>query len=234
MMEAISNADSNVYDANGITLYGSYEELVRKARERLAQEVEAMAWTRWALGAHVKALLEEAKYGDHKVEDLEKDLELSKKTLYACKTLFETFTRQEMVDKIAPMKLSFRALNYLARVADPDRRDEYMGQLSEGKIKAEEIPSLEREIKNKDKDTNPTVSGSKRVAALTGKLKTLLDKVIDEVPYIEEAVNLLYDVAADSDEYDQAINSFGDLMMSVKDSKDMLDSLMGELVDIVP
>ena len=224
-----------IYQENGIELFSSYEEFKEKAGQRLAEEAESMVWTRWTLGAHVKAILDDACYGDRKAEDLEGDLSLSKKTLYACKTMFERFTRNEMESKIIPLGLSFRALNYLARVGDDDRRDGYMKLLSEGEIKSEDIPSLEQEAKVAGAtETTATDDGPSRTAKKA--LSDLRKPVKTAVSYLERAENIISSdmshalglmdiIAEDKELYDSAVEELTTLRDTAWDMSEKLQTL---------
>ena len=148
----VVDKDLDIFEKNNVILYESYEELKQRVKERFNDEKRSIVWTRWMLGAQVKAVLEGAHYGTHKIEELEVDLELSRKTLYACKTLFETYSYNDMKDKIIPKQIPFRSLNYITRVADEEARDAYLTQVAEGEIKAEDIPKLEASDKKAEKE----------------------------------------------------------------------------------
>ena len=139
----IVEEDLDIFERNNVVLYENYDELKQRIKERFNDEKRSIVWTRWMLGAQVKAVLDGAHYGTHKIEELEVDFELSRKTLYACKTLFETYSYEDMKDKIIPKQIPFRSLNYITRVADEEAREAYLDQVADGEIKAEDIPKLE-------------------------------------------------------------------------------------------
>jgi len=58
IVEEVATID--VYEENGIKLYGSYDEFIERAKGRFLQEGQAMVWSRWTLGAHVKVVLEDS------------------------------------------------------------------------------------------------------------------------------------------------------------------------------
>ena len=234
---------ANIYEENGITLYDTYQEFKERAKGRLTQEVQGVVWTRWTLGAHVKAVLETAHYGSHKMADLEADLGMKSKTLYACKTLFETYSRAQMEAKVMPKNLSFRALNYIARVPDEEKRDEYMDQVAAGEIKAEEIPKLE---KGEATDTTTESSGTSNVAAEEksteekaaaairrgiGAVDAPLDLVLGHMNDAETCLDNLDLVASDDDMYDAVQEELVTFKKKLVDLQPKVSSLVKRLSD---
>jgi hypothetical protein len=236
-------AGPNVYEENGIVLYDSYDEFVSKVKSRLTQEGQAIVWTRWTLGAHVKAALEGNVYGDHVMDDLERDLGISRKTLYACKTLFETYDVKEMEEKVMPKNLPFRSLNYIARVDDPEKRAEYMEQVAAGEIKAEEIPKLEAGTAEKGEATEtgddttavagePKSTEDKAAAAIRkaiGAVDAPLDIVLGHINAAENCLGDLDLVSADDDLYDTVTGELAEFRTKLSDLQPRTTSLIEEL-----
>jgi len=208
--DAVELASKKVFADNGIKLYGSYEELIKKIKERLGQEAQALTWVRWTLGAHVKALLEGAGYGDHKIDEMVDDIGLSRQTLYACKALFETYSRKEMETRIIPLNIPFRALNYLVRVPDEAERRKLLGQVAKGELKAEDIPAAVAPAEGKapaaddlkpakGKEGTPAEKAAAVVRRAIGAVDAPLDLVLPAIRKLDEALRDW------SDETDEAL-----------------------------
>jgi hypothetical protein len=249
--EVVDN-EIDIYDRNGIVLYESYAEFIERAKGRLTQEGQSIVWTRWTLGAHVKAALDSATYGSCKMADLENDLGLKSKTLYACKTLFETYTREDMEEKVVPKNISFRALNYIARVDDPAKRDEYMEQVATGELNPEEIPKLERgedpggEGEGDGDDTGEGatsgVSGEEKTAEqkaaaavrkAIGAVEAPLDLVLGSIQAAETALDNMDILAGDDELYERVqgeLSEFQDKLTDLQPRTTSLAKRLGELV----
>jgi len=235
MTKTTEIAKADIFEQNQLKFYGSYEELKQVVTQRLANELESMVRTRWCLGGHVKALLEGARkdlYGKHKIEELEEDFQLDKKTLYLCKTLFETFSKEDLDDKIVPAKIPLRALNYLVRVHDEEKRAEYLRQLQAGEIKAEDIPRLEAgkdapalpagsEVLDVNaEDVTPGRSEEGKAAAAiqkaAGAVRAPLELAEAAVPELERKLADLNLVAGDDKLYGEIEDGLRDLMPVVE------------------
>ena len=247
--EVVGEMTSSVYEENGIVLYENYDELISKIKFRLEQEVECIVWSRWTLGAHVKALTEQASYGSHTMDDLVNDIGLSKQTLYACKTLFETYDRSRMEDKIIPNKLSFRALNYISRVSDEDQRDYYIEEVSSGNIKAEDIPSLESntlpagagvtEDSGSGDSTkepastpqSPEANAASAIRKAMGAVDAPLDLLTAAIQPLEMALDKLDEVAADDDLYETVREELAVVRTRLANSQPSVEGLIKRLDD---
>jgi hypothetical protein len=237
----------DIYEKNGIVLYGTYQEFIERARGRLTQEGQSIVWTRWTLGAHVKAALDSAQYGSCKMADLEQDLGLKSKTLYACKTLFETYSREDMEEKVVPKNISFRSLNYIARVNDPEKRDEYLDQVAAGELNAEEIPKLEKAEESDgtsgDGDGATTsVSGEeksseeKAAAAIrkaVGAVEAPLDLVLGHISAAEQCLDNMDLVAGDDDLYEKVAGELGEFRDKLTDLQPRVQTLQDKLNNII-
>jgi hypothetical protein len=138
----VVESETDIYEKNGIMIYDTYDTMIERLVGRAKQEATAIVEFRWKIGAQVKMALETAAYGTHKMDDLVRDIGWSDKTLYACQTLFETYTREELDTKIIPNGVPFRSLNYITRIHDDEKREEYLDKVIDGEVKAEDIPKL--------------------------------------------------------------------------------------------
>jgi hypothetical protein len=106
----------------------------------------------WELGGQVHLMLDEAKYGEHKIEELSEKLELSESTLYSYKKFYELYDKDDVDNKFIKKAVSWHSLSYLIGVQDPKDRARLETKLLEGTVKPKDLPELVKQANDKSKD----------------------------------------------------------------------------------
>ena len=241
--ELLEKVDPRIQE-DEIVILESYDELVDRIKKKADTEITAAVMFRWTVGAHVKLALETAVYGSHKMDDLIEDLGWGSRMLYACKNLYETFTRKQMESDVLPLKLPFRSLNYLVHVKDPDERLEKMKLVAEGKLKAQdcnktpeqlaaaggdEEPMTIPEVGEGGEDRTPAQTAASQIRSRIHQLEEPLSFVLNRTEPVLQALPDLDEVAADDDLYEAVQSSLQDFKVRVDEAEEQLARLKEEL-----
>lgn len=122
----------------GVENYNTYEEAV----DALIEQKDAMERTvievNWNIGRQAFLLSQGAKYGDHKLEDLAKDLDMSLSSLYTNRTLYTKYTLDD-VRRFCEANISYRKVTFLMACNDEYEREKIREALEENRIGEEPL-----------------------------------------------------------------------------------------------
>jgi hypothetical protein len=107
----------------------------------------------WSLGGHVDAMLDKAAYGDHKIDEVCNELEVSKSTLYGYKRLYEVYELSH-IENFIKHNIGFHTIYQLLRLKDDVVRKAFEKKLISKEIKTFELAKLIAE-ENGDETDEP-------------------------------------------------------------------------------
>ena len=224
---------------DGIVPVDDYDELVDKMRRKGIAEMSSAVRLRWLIGAHTKLVLDTAVYGSHKMKELSEDSGWSTQQLYACKNLYETFSRKELEEKVLDKGITFRDLiNKIIRIKDKDERDRVLALLGEGKTMDEVEKLLQEEAvdvtdttegaKEGESETDPDLKALSTINSAKHLLEEHLDYVLNRVAPMTDVLSNL-DLIADEQVYQQAQDKLEELKTKAAEAEQLLAELLGEL-----
>lgn len=95
--------------------YASYEEMIADLKKTLTIVEGNLLKARWMVGWQAYLVMENRKYGDKSIEDFAEKLELGTSLVYSCKKFYETFSIEDLNDRLikhgVPLRKAFMLMN---------------------------------------------------------------------------------------------------------------------------
>jgi len=250
----IDPKDTAIYRERGIKLLKSYDELIKQVKTMLSTELSNILKMRWRLGAHVKAMVEGAAYGDSTVDKMAEDLGMSRSNLYSCKRVFETFTEDDINQKFIKAGIGFKSAIFLATIQETETRDQWLDKLAKGEVKESDLPEItknegmkqkvaeasaanaEPSLQEKSTETGPIKSADKKACDEIRKAVAHVEAALDDalVPALlklEKALPRMGDIADDT-VYDNLLGRIQVLHVKMTDTRDQMDEQLKELAKL--
>lgn len=95
--------------------YVSYDEMVADLKKTLTIVEGNLLKARWMIGWQAYLIMENRKYGDKSIEDFAEKLELGTSLVYSCKKFYETFSVEDLNNRLikngVPLRKAFMLMN---------------------------------------------------------------------------------------------------------------------------
>lgn len=102
--------------------YASYEEMVADLKKTLTVVEGNLLKARWMIGWQAYLIMDNRKYGDKSIEDFAEKLEMGTSLVYSCKKFYETFSIEDLNDRLIKNGVALRKAFMLMNCTDEDQR----------------------------------------------------------------------------------------------------------------
>lgn len=138
----------------GVVLQEDFDHFISVYKEQMNGVRRTALKMSWELGAHIHAILDDAVYGDHKIEEVCEELETSKSSLYGYKRLYDVYEKAD-IERFMKHDIGFHSVYQLLRLKDDVVRKELENKLIKGLIKSRELSKL---INDSRQSKSPEIS----------------------------------------------------------------------------
>lgn len=175
-------------EAIGTKAYASYEEMVADIKKTITIVEGNLLKARWMIGWQAYLIMENRKYGERSIEDFAEKLEMGTSLVYSCKKFYETFSLEDLNDRLIKNGVALRKAFMLMNCEDDEQRRIIEDSLFELHLSETDIKRLIDKV-NKGEKLPDKVDGVMGLLASP-------DMSEDTVP---EEVEAVLDGAADSE-----------------------------------
>ena len=175
-------------EAIGTKAYASYEEMVADIKKTITIVEGNLLKARWMIGWQAYLIMENRKYGERSIEDFAEKLEMGTSLVYSCKKFYETFSLEDLNDRLIKNGVALRKAFMLMNCEDDEQRRIIEDSLFELHLSETDIKRLIDKV-NKGEKLPDKVDGVMGLLASP-------DMSEDTIP---EEVEAVLDGAADSE-----------------------------------
>lgn len=109
-------------EAIGTKAYASYEEMVADIKKTITIVEGNLLKARWMIGWQAYLIMENRKYGERSIEDFAEKLEMGTSLVYSCKKFYETFSLEDLNDRLIKNGVALRKAFMLMNCEDDEQR----------------------------------------------------------------------------------------------------------------
>lgn len=109
-------------EAIGTKAYASYEEMVADIKKTITIVEGNLLKARWMIGWQAYLIMENRKYGERSIEDFAEKLEMGTSLVYSCKKFYETFSLEDLNERLIKNGVALRKAFMLMNCEDDEQR----------------------------------------------------------------------------------------------------------------
>lgn len=102
--------------------YASYDEMVADVKKTMAIVEGNLLKARWLIGWQAYLIMENRKYGEKSIEDFAEKLEMGTSLVYSCKKFYETFSMEDLNERLIKNGIALRKAFMLMNCQDDEQR----------------------------------------------------------------------------------------------------------------
>ena len=119
----LSMPDIQVYEEPEIKIYKDVDSMTTVFNKAIKQTVANAIRIMWMLGGQVSKSVTESCYGDNAVTKISENMNISERTLYGYKNLYERVDWDTMKNVIIPANIAFRNVEKILRLPEGERQE---------------------------------------------------------------------------------------------------------------
>ena len=202
--------------------YASYEEMVADIKKTITIVEGNLLKARWMIGWQAYLIMENRKYGDKSIEDFAEKLEMGTSLVYSCKKFYETFSLEELTERLIKNGVALRKAFMLMSCNDDEQRRIIEDSLFQLNLSETDIKRLIDKVNN----------GEKLPDQIDGVMGLLADTEVEDVPEeVKEVLDGSSVVEAESDDEDDS-KEVAAATADVNNEEKMLRELKGAAHDM--
>lgn len=179
--------------------FDSFDALVDAVKEQMYKADRMVLRVNWFIGLQAWIIQSDSVYGEHSIDEFARGIGLSASAVYETKRFYETYSREDLEERLVPHSVPYRRALALLRCNDEEQRNLIEQACFELSLKDEEVADL---VKRANSGGGLPMDMTE-MKALVGSMKsanTMIDPAIELDDEAEGSVDEDYDDVDEGDD----------------------------------
>lgn len=103
--------------------FATFDELIAAIKEQMTKADKMVLRLNWYIGLQAWIVQSNAVYGDHSILEFAEKIGLSSSSVYEAKRFYETYSRDDLENRLVPHEIPYRRALALLRCSDEEQRN---------------------------------------------------------------------------------------------------------------
>lgn len=157
--------------------FDTFDALVDAVKEQMSKADRMVLRVNWFIGLQAWIIQSESVYGEHSVDEFAKGIGLSTSAVYETKRFYETYSREDLEDRLVAHNVAYRRALALLRCNDGEQRNLIEQASYELSLKDEEVAELVKKA-NAGKSLPDDMKEMETLVASLGSVDTGIDPAL--------------------------------------------------------
>ena len=122
--------------------FDSFDALVDAVKEQMYKADRMVLRVNWFIGLQAWIIQSDSVYGEHSIDEFARGIGLSASSVYETKRFYETYSREDLEERLVPHSVPYRRALALLRCNDEEQRNLIEQACFELSLKDEEVADL--------------------------------------------------------------------------------------------